>query len=121
MSCDACRPVPPPVEAGALGLVHAGALVDESHLIVSLRRCPACAQRFLWVFTERIDWTGGDDPQTWTILELTDEEADRLAADRDFAPLQAAAATRDALRIHHPARGPRVSAYGRGPLIGWHD
>jgi hypothetical protein len=121
VSCPQCRPEPPPVDVGALGLVHEGILVDESHLIISFRRCPACRQRFLSVFTERIDWVGGNDPQTWMLLALDDAEAEKLGADGDFASLRAAAMTRDALRIHHPASGPATAAYGCGPLIGWHD
>ncbi len=109
------------MNAGALGLLVTAQIVDESHLLISLRRCPACEQRFVWIFTELIDWTGGDDPQTWTILPLTDDEATRFAASRDLAPLTALAQTRDHLRIHHPRSGPPIAGYRRGALLGPHD
>jgi hypothetical protein len=43
---------------------HIAGLVDESHFIVSIRRCVRCGQHFLIMFCERIDWADGDDPQT---------------------------------------------------------
>jgi hypothetical protein len=60
------------------GCEHDGNLVEDSHFIVGLRRCRACSQRFVNVFTEFIDWHGGEDPQYVTIMPLTDAEADAL-------------------------------------------
>ena len=64
-------------------------LVDESHFTVSIRRCAQCGQHFLWIFCERIDWADGDDPQTWMVVPVSADEAQRLItanveADEDF-------------------------------------
>lgn len=55
-------------------------LVDQSHFIVSIRRCrrPLCGQSFLTIFCERVDWADSDDPQTWLAVPITAEEAGRL-------------------------------------------
>ncbi len=55
-------------------------LVEESHFSLRLLACPACGQSFLKVFTELIDWQGGDDSQCWCLLPLTPEECDQLLA-----------------------------------------
>lgn len=53
-------------------------LVDDTHFIVLVCVCRSCAQRFLSVFTESIDWEHGEDPSFRTVLPLTDEEVSRL-------------------------------------------
>ncbi|MBI5210107.1 MAG: hypothetical protein HY927_09065 [Elusimicrobia bacterium] len=58
-------------------------LVDESHFDLRLVACPDCGQRFLWVFTELIDWQEGDDSQAWCLLPLTEPECARLQAMKD--------------------------------------
>lgn len=52
---------------------------QESHFGLHLTAC-SCGQRFVTVFTERIDWVGGEDDQTWLVLPVRDEESDRLEA-----------------------------------------
>jgi hypothetical protein len=54
-------------------------LTSESHLGVALRRCRECGQAFLFIFTEEIDWEGGNDPQTTYYLPVTPDEARALA------------------------------------------
>jgi hypothetical protein len=61
------------------GLTHAAELIDESHYHVMMLACPHCGQRFLSVFTEKIDWSGGDDAQYWTVVPVTESEAAELA------------------------------------------
>jgi hypothetical protein len=61
------------VEAG--GLVTDRTVVDESHFIVSLRRCAACGQPFVSIFTEFVDWSGGDDAQYRDLVPVTADEA----------------------------------------------
>lgn len=56
-----------------------GALVEESHFSVQLTAC-SCGQRFVTVFTERIDWSGGEDDQTWVSAPVDEEEARQLEA-----------------------------------------
>lgn len=53
--------------------------VDDSHFIVRIVRCRLCAQAFVRIFTEFIDWAGGDDPQYVTIMPVSDTEAVALA------------------------------------------
>ena len=57
---------------------HIAGLVDESHFIVSIRRCAQCGQHFLSMFCERIDWADGDDPQTWVVVPVSADEVQRL-------------------------------------------
>jgi hypothetical protein len=53
-------------------------IMNESHLGVSLRHCRSCAQTFVSVFTEFIDWSAGDDAQYVTLLPVTNVEAEAL-------------------------------------------
>jgi hypothetical protein len=45
--------------------------IDESHLGVSLVHCQACGAQALRIFTELIDWSGGDDSQAVLIVPLS--------------------------------------------------
>jgi hypothetical protein len=75
-------------------------LVEESHHRVVVERCPRCAQRYLYVFCETIDWVGGEDPQFRSLLPLTDAEAEHLLAPgaaTDEATLAAIAPARRSL------------------------
>jgi len=98
-------------------------LIDESHLDVSLLRCPACGQDFLSVWTEQIDWAGGEDPQSSTLLPLTAEEAAGLAAGGppEEAALEAFGRGRRSLRREHPSDAAPRLFWGRGLLVGRHD
>jgi len=57
---------------------RASTLVDESHFMVSVRRCRACGQTFLQAFCERVDWADGDDPQAWVYIPIDDDEREAL-------------------------------------------
>jgi hypothetical protein len=57
------------------GLETQRRIVDDPHFIVSLRRCVACGQAFVSIFTEFVDWSGGDDAQYSDIVPVTSEEA----------------------------------------------
>lgn len=61
-------------------LERSARVVDDSHFGLSLRRCSACGQRFAAVFCERIDWSGGNDPQDWLQIPIANDEADALVA-----------------------------------------
>ncbi len=50
-------------------------LLSEPHFSLSLTTCRACGQRFARVFSERIDWRGGEDPQRTDLIPLGAEEA----------------------------------------------
>ncbi|MCC6677095.1 MAG: hypothetical protein IT436_08120 [Phycisphaerales bacterium] len=79
--------------AGALGAVRAGPavveLIDDLHLIVRIRRC-RCGRAYLSIFTERIDWANGDDPQHWEFFPLEEAEVARLLARAAEGPVDEA-------------------------------
>ncbi|HIJ65160.1 MAG TPA: hypothetical protein HPP77_04345 [Candidatus Hydrogenedentes bacterium] len=104
--CKGCWP--PSAEAAweARGqLRREDPLIDESHYIVAVLTCSACAQRFISIFTEEIDWVDGDDPQYWTLMPLTQQEATDLGR-RDgslsVAALKSLASDRRSLRRDYP-------------------
>ncbi len=99
-------------------------LIEESHLDVSVVVCGACGQRFVKVFTERIDWQNGDDPQDWLVVPVTDAESERILArgesvsSADLAPL---GVRRQLLRTW-PSAGPKDTFWIEGtPFIPPHD
>jgi hypothetical protein len=106
------------------GLTRLKELIDESHFIVAILACPHCGQRYVSVFTETIDWEGGNDPQYWMLLPLTEAEAGGLIQ-RETPPdemsLNALGRGRRSLQRDNPKAGtPRVF-WGSGVLVGPHD
>ncbi len=96
-------------------------ICDESHLHIMLSICGTCQQHFLWVFTEKIDWAAGDDPQHWAVLPLTQDEvkARNYALSYDAAaPLQP---TRRSLQVDAPKGGGMDIFWSTGLFIGSHD
>ncbi len=73
--CDTCWP---PSAEGAWQarerLEHEEDIINESHYHVMILTCPSCAQRFISIFSEEIDWVNGEDPQYWTVMPLTQAE-----------------------------------------------
>lgn len=58
-------------------------IVTDSHFGVSVRACPTCEQQFIAIFTEFVDWQGGDDAQYFDIVPVTPVELAHLdQADR---------------------------------------
>jgi hypothetical protein len=106
-------------------LEHEQHLIRESHYAVSLWACPRCAQRFLSVFTETIDWDDGEDPQYWTAMPLTADEARELARQGDSlseATLNELAPQRRSLQRDYPKDAERpVVHWGRGVFVFEHD
>lgn len=123
--CERCWPADSEATWRARGALELVAeLIDESHFHVRLLGCPGCGQRFVSVFTEEIDWADGEDPQAWSLLPLTPEEANGLAAagrNLSEAGLDALGAGRRCLR-RELAKGeaPRVY-WSRGLSVGPHD
>jgi hypothetical protein len=105
------------------GLERMARPIDEAHLSATLLRCRACGQVFLSLFAERIDWAGGEDAQSWTVLPLTEEEVAGLT--RDGPPGEGAIAAlgvgRRSLRREHPSDGPLRVFWGRGVRVEDHD
>ena len=84
-------------------------LIDESHFHVMILACTDCAQRFVSVFTETVDWVDGEDPQAWSVLPITNAEAADLMQRRDGsadAVLGSLGPARRCLRRECPKREP---------------
>src|SRR5262245_31411288 len=111
--CEGCWPAA--ADAAWLArsaLKQIATLFDESHFHVMILTCPRCAQRFVSIFTERIDWTGGDDPQYWQLLPLTEPETTSLLDRGDSlteTTLETLGANRRSLHRDYPSDAePRV-------------
>ena len=94
-------------------------LIDDSHLIVSIRVCPMCRQQWLQVFTELIDYEQGDDSQAWCLVPITPEESNRLlqqGSDVKMAGVQALGADRRYLIVVHPRGQSRHISWTTGTI-----
>jgi len=123
--CERCWP--PTADAAweaREGLTHVAELIDDSHFHVMILACPSCAQRFVSIFTESIDWKDGDDPQYWTLLPITEAEAVDLGRRQDSlteTKLNTLGPDRRCLRRDYPkATEPRIF-WGTGISVGPHD
>jgi len=76
------------------------------------------------VFTETIDWQDGDDPQYWTLLPITEDEAANLNEQQitlDETSLNSLGPDRRSLHREHPKTGPLRVFWGTGIFVGPHD
>ena len=83
-------------------------LVEQSHFGISLRVCPECGQAFAAIFTEFVDWTGGEDAQYFDFVPLKPAEVTSLAAqgsDVDLVRLGALGSLRRRLSSSWPTGG----------------
>lgn len=100
-------------------------LVDDSHLLVAIRECPHCGQRFVFTFTELIDWIDGDDPQRCSLLPITRDEADRLTALGEQTgqdAVESLSTGRPVLVMDFPKSGEQTFGYVAGArVVGPHD
>lgn len=123
--CDRCWPSSAEAADAARSTLNVEAeLVDESHYRVTIRACPRCSQRFVSLFTEMIDWKGGDDSQYWTLMPVTQAEtADLVGRGGSLteAALNALAGGRRSLFHDHPSGKPERTGWGAGVRVGPHD
>jgi hypothetical protein len=124
--CERCFQAPAEAaEEARRHFTELARLVDESHFIVRILECPHCAQRCVSVFTELIDWAGGDDAQYWSVLPLTPEESGKLLLQGeqvDLGLIVSFGRARRYLRVHIPTGEPKRSFWAQGGLsIGPHD
>ncbi len=106
------------------GLTRREELIDESHFHVMILACQRCAQRYVSVFTELIDWKDGEDPQYWTLLPITAAEAESLTqrgTSPDETSLNMLGRSRRCLRREHPKSEPPRVFWGSGLRVGPHD
>ncbi len=97
-----------------------GVVVEESHYSVRVTAC-ACGQRFGVVFAERIDWTGGQDDQTWLAVPLSHAECAQVLAEGDSALARAARNRRFLLRIYPETGGLQAAWRDGGFALPMHD
>jgi hypothetical protein len=93
-------------------------VVSDSHFGVSLRECPNCGQQFVVIFTEFVDWSGGDDAQYFDIVPLTGDEAAALVAEQnlDLGALGALGAGRRRLSVDWPTGAAKRTLWRTGPF-----
>lgn len=77
--CDTCSGADHAATWTASRATHLRVLDQESHFSVQLTAC-TCGQRFVTVFTERVDRAGGEDALDWLALPVSQAEAARLEA-----------------------------------------
>jgi hypothetical protein len=123
--CERCWPSAADAawEARA-ALTHVADLIDESHFHVMILACPRCAQRFVSVFTETIDWVNGDDPQDSTLLPITEAEDADLVQRREALTekdLNWVGSRRRSLRRDRPSGPAQRIFWGTGIAVGPHD
>lgn len=98
-------------------------LIDDSHLIVSLRSCE-CGRQYLSVFTEVVDWVGGDDAQHHQVIEIDPELAAALVArhDLDQGDVDELGLTGRIVAWSHPSGGVEIlQAYEGSFQVPFHD
>jgi hypothetical protein len=95
-------------------------VIDDSHFIVQVRRCPDCAQRYVWIFTEFVDWEGGDDAQYRQIVPVTLAEAQtivRQGEDLDLDWLGSLGRGRRYLIFAWPTGQPKTVSWSTGKFL----
>jgi hypothetical protein len=98
-------------------------VIDESHFDIQVTEC-RCGQRFVQVFTERIDWVNGEDPQDTLVMPISADEQARLVADPAgaVALLERIGADRRFLVHSFPGTGkPDTWWRNGGFMVGPHD
>ena len=98
-------------------------LIDESHYIVSIRMCPSCSQHYLQVTTETVDWNGGEDPISRTIIPIYDAERNELTSSKglDTNVIEAVGVGRQSLKFDWPKNQEPSTYWGAGVRVGLHD
>jgi hypothetical protein len=112
--CDFCWPSDANLAYQALSALEIiSYLIDESHYIVTTRSCPNCSQIFLTVFTELVDYIGGEDPQHRIVIPITADELVLLTQNPSGISqrtLESIGAGRRSHQFAHPS-GQSVSVY----------
>ena len=122
--CVRCWPESPQAAWEARGhLGREAVLLDDFHFRVSILRCAACEQRFVSVFTERIDMDG-EDPQNWILLPITGDEMAALALagePRMESELGQLGCRRRSLHCDFPKGAPPSFVWSSGASVPMHD
>lgn len=116
--CECLSPAADVAYAAARAAIVYRQLIDESHFIVTVRRCP-CGQHWLQAFCETVDWVDSNDPQSRVLIPLDELEATRLAGLRpdacesDLGPF---GGERRYLLWDHPRQGEPTVKWVAGPV-----
>ena len=121
IGCERCHPdqLPPDFFGYVRGLDIVESVVQESHFALQVLRCHSCGQLFVKVFTEFIDWDGGDDAQYWTVMPITSDEATRLIAEGEGVDVQWVGSLgrgRRSLISDYPTGAPSRYGWRSGPV-----
>ncbi len=123
--CEACWPESAEAAWEARrGLTSEAVLIEQSHYQVAIRACPRCHQQFVWVYTEMVDWVGGNDPFSCTLLPLTAQEAATLSARKESVindELNCLGSDRRSLKRASVTGESTQTRWGRGLWVGYHD
>lgn len=95
-------------------------LVDDSHFSIAVMVCEWCGQGCVKVFTEFVDWSGGDDAQYWYLIPITADESDGLIAQGekvDTKSIDAMSAGRRILQVDYPTGGEKRVHWAVGPTL----
>lgn len=92
--------------------------LDDSHFRISLWTCRECLQAFLYVMTETIDWSDGDDPVIRVYFPVSPEHAIgiRDVRPQGYSDLAPFALNGPYLVYDWPSAGPAVAAWWTGPF-----
>jgi len=98
-------------------------LIDESHYIVSIRRCQICSQHYLQVTTETIDWEDGEDPIHRTIIPIDNAEREKLTASNqlDTDIIENIGVDRRSISYDWPKNQEPTAYWSIGIRVGMHD
>ena len=124
--CSTCGPGDPSQALAWHGAGSAGTenLIDESHFMVSIIRCPECGQAHIHVFAETVDWVYSEDPQTVIRFAVSDAEASELRESPTGAMESVVAqlgSNRHRAQSHWPSDGPKSASFVTGRFTIPHD
>lgn len=127
MSCARCSPqkLPQDFYSHISELEQVTSLLDDSHFMLNIKKCPACQQQYADVWTEFIDWNEGKDAQYSTVIPISDDEAARLIASErqpDLRWLSSLTEGRRKLVLDYPTGKDSRYEWRDGPVMlsyGW--
>lgn len=103
-------------------------LLDEQQFSIRVHQCTACDQRYLAVFTEKINWKEREVPQQWSVVPVSVDEIAALrnaCADGGDLPLvrlvENAFAERQCLCLDWPKGSDRKIFWRQGIIIDLYD
>ncbi|MFI6867111.1 hypothetical protein [Nocardia sp. NPDC050406] len=112
--CEACYGEDPIAASNYYRQCPTDELVeDDPHFILRIKHCERCEQRFVSIFTEFVDWSGGEDAMYTTVMPVTEAEAAAIsAAALSYRQIGELGRGRKHLRSDWPT--------GKPKRIGWH-